>query len=485
MQNFTYYLDKFGEYGEVDQVNTPLLKVRGLPGVRLKELVLSETGDKGWVISLNRDNVEIFILTQNRIPAGTKFVRTELILSIPVGDYLFGKTISPIGLADLEESDTQNITLRSIDTAPKGIKSRARITRAFKTGTTIIDMMIPLGHGQKELVMGDRKTGKTMFVLTTIKKQIQEGIIPIYCLIGKKKSDIKKVEDQLAEEELKEKVIIVAASSSDSQSAIYLAPFSAMTIAEHFAEKGKDSLVILDDLYIHARFYRELSLISNNFPGRDSYPGDIFYTHARLLERAGNFIHPEKGQVSITCLPVVETVEGDMTGYIQTNLMGITDGHILFDNEIFNNGRRPAVNVQISVTRAGRQTQAQVNRDINRELTAFISLYEQMQNLSHFGTELTENVLMILRKGDLIFTFFDQHELEIVNEEVQLILFSLIWTDLINDQTKIQEARKKLQTAIVDGETKKIFQECINAKTFNEMLGKILAKKDYFLQLCP
>ncbi len=484
MQDYQYYLTTFGEYGEVDQVNTPILIAKGLPYVKLRELVLFETGQKGWVIGLNRDSVTILLFSQEKIPVGTKVVRTQTTLSIPVGDHLLGMLIDPLGNSlDDTKLHPVDVKFRPVDTRPPGIKSRARITRPFKTGTTLVDMMIPLGKGQKELVMGDRKTGKSAFVLNTIKKQIKEGTVAIYCIIGKKKSDIKAIEELLIEEGLRDKVVVVASSAYDPASTIYVTPFASMTLAEYFAEQGKDVLIILDDLYAHARFYRELSLVSNNFPGRDSYPGDIFYTHARLLERAGNFKHPAKGEVSITCLPVVETIEGDITGYIQTNLMGITDGHILFDSEIFYNGRRPAINVHISVTRAGRQTQSQLNRDITRELTAFLTLYERMQDLSHFGTELTDNVINILKKGDTIFSFFEQPFMAIVEEQVQLILFSLIWVDQIKEIEKIPQIRTKLQKAAETPETKALFDSCFTAKTFNDFLQNVLTHKDQIMKL--
>lgn len=485
MKSFSYYYDALGEYGEVEIVNPPLLVAKGLPNVRPKELVLFETGDKGWVVGMNATSVEIFLLTQSRIPVGTRIVRTNQTLGIAVGKHLLGHSVAPTGVGtDENEVGGQEFQIRPIDKAPKGIKYRTRINRPFKTGVTIVDMMVPIGYGQKELVIGDRKIGKTSFVLTTIKQQIKEGVVPIYALIGKKQSDIKAVEEVLESEGLRKDVVIVAASSIDSPSAIYLAPYTAMTIAEYFAENGQDVLVILDDLYAHARYYRELSLISNNFPGRDSYPGDIFYTHARLLERAGNFKHPIKGEVSITCLPVVETVAGDMTGYIQTNLMGITDGHILFDSEIFYNGIRPAVNIHLSVTRAGRQAQSKINRDINRELTSFLTLYENMLNLSHFGSELTESVVAILHKGDMLFAFFNQPEMSIFAEAVQIILFSLIWIGLIKEDKEIPQAREKLQINYQKIEIKNIFNDYLNASSFNELLQKVITKKDFILPLC-
>src|SRR5258708_6702594 len=293
-----------------------------------------------------------------------------------------GQTINPLGeLLDPSLPFTEPQELRDIDAKPVGISGRQKITSPRVTGISLIDLLIPLGRGQRELIIGDRKTGKTSLLMTTIKKQVSEGVIAIYAAIAKKKSDIKRLQEFFVQEQIMDKVIIVATSSYDSPSLIYQTPYAAMAIAEYFRDQGIHSLLILDDLSTHAKFYRELSLLARRFPGRDSYPGDIFYVHSRLLERGGNFKHKTAGEVSITVLPVVEIVEGDFTGYISTNVMGITDGHIYLDSNIYYQGMRPAVNIPLSVTRVGRQTVDKLTRDVNKNLTSFLANYEKLQNL--------------------------------------------------------------------------------------------------------
>ncbi|TMI87029.1 MAG: hypothetical protein E6H08_19915 [Bacteroidetes bacterium] len=429
---------------------------------------------------MNVNELHVMVFSPEPIQIGTKLTRTNKQLTIPVGIELLGKLINPFGVPlSVSEAAITTMDERLIDTPPPGVDTRARIKKPFTTGSTLVDMMVPLGKGQKELIIGDRKTGKSSFLLTTIANQIAQGTIAIYAAIGKKKSDIKHLEEIMTKYGLQEKFIIVATSSDDSPGLIYVTPFTAMTIAEYFRDIGQDVVVVLDDLTTHAKFYREISLVAKNFPGRDSYPGDIFYTHARLLERAGNFKHKTEGEVAITCLPIVEIVEGDLTGYIATTLMGITDGHIFFDSDIFFKGRRPAVNIGLSVTRVGRQTQTQVKRDITRELTSFLTLYEKMQTLSHFGTELTENVKNILATGNSIYDFFDEQYTLVVPEKVQLILFCLIWLKLLEGtKIEIENIKIRLISALQKKETQALFDEVLQANSFNDLLRNVSVNKE-------
>src|SRR6185437_420062 len=218
---------------------------------------------------------------------------------------------------------------------------------------------------------------------------------------------IKRLQEFFVAEKIMDKIVIVATSSYSSPSIIYQTPYAAMAIAEYYKELGQHTLLVMDDLSTHAKFYRELSLLARRFPGRDSYPGDIFYVHSKLLERGGNFKHPTAKEVAISCLPVIEIVEGDLTGYVSTNVMGITDGHIYLDTNIYYQGMRPAVNIPLSVTRVGRQTLDKLTRDVNKNLTSFLANYEKLQSLSHFGQELTDDVKRDLRIGELIYKFFN------------------------------------------------------------------------------
>lgn len=482
---FQSYLDKVGEYGIVNQVNHPIVFIEGLPKAKTHEVLLFESGQEAEVFTISRGKIEARVFSHEPVRVGTKVARTNKQLAVPVGPELLGQTLSPLGIPlDTTSTYKRPAEERELDITPGGISTRAKLTKPLITGVPLVDLMIPLGKGQRELIIGDRKTGKTSVLLTTIKNQVAEGLIPIYCAIAKKKSDIKKVQAFFAEEKILDKVIIVATSSYDSPSLIYLTPYAGMSIAEYFRDQGKDTLLVLDDLSTHAKFYRELSLLARRFPGRDSYPGDIFYIHSKLLERGGGYKHPKVGTVTITCLPVVEIVEGDLTGYVSTNIMGITDGHIYFDSNIYYQGRRPAINIPLSVTRVGRQTQETLNRVVNKELTSFLSGYEKMQNLSHFGAELTDDVKKKLRRGEMIFNFFNQPYHVTLPSTVQLIMFSMIWQDIIIDKDLLEIARLKLTQAYISTTTQKLLFDIVNTKDLDGLNGNVTKHKDQLLALC-
>lgn len=482
--NYSANLQKTGEYGVVLQVNHPIVLIEGLPSVKIREIVLFENGEKGEVFTINRGRVEVRVFAHEPIRAGMKATRTDQLLSIPVGEELLGKVINPLGEPmDPSISFTKPKTIRDIDAKPGGIATRFKITKQMVTGVALIDLMIPLGIGQRELVIGDRKTGKTSFLLSAIKEQAQEGVVAIYAAIAKKKSDIKKLQEFFVQEKISDRVILVATSSYDSPSLITQTPYAAMTIAEYFKDKGQNTLLILDDLTTHAKFYRELSLLAKRFPGRDSYPGDIFYVHSKLLERGGNFRHPTKGDVAISCLPVIEIVEGDLTSYVSTNVMGITDGHIYFDSNMYYKGMRPAVNIPLSVTRVGRQTLDKLSREINKELTEFLSSYEKMQNLSHFGQELTEEVKKALARGEMTYTFFNQPYQLTIPAKVQLAILSLIMQDVVKTKAMMEELREKLTGEYAKEEIKALFNEMTNTKDPKVFHANVLAKKDMLLKL--
>lgn len=488
MQDFSYYLEKIGEIGTVVKINYPIVGVEGLPLVKSGELVLFEEGQMGQVLSVEQETIEILLFSQESVRIGSRVARTDSLLSVPVGSCFLGSVVDPLG--KIRSGKRQSISgseRRQVDTPPLGMNTRAKIKKPFLTGVTIVDLMIPLGHGQKELIIGDRKTGKTSFLWSAIKHHVKSGGIAMYAAIARRETDIARIEQFLKNEGLLSQSLVVASAPYDSASLIYLTPFTAMMYAEYFRDHGRNVLLVLDDLTSHAKFYREIALLGRRFPGRDSYPGDIFHTHARLLERAGNFVLPDKKEVSITCLPVAETVEGDLTTYIGTNLMGMTDGHIFFDSNVYYKGRRPSINIALSVTRVGRQTQQKVKRDINREVTAFLALYEKMQNLSHFGAELSETVKHILQTGDRIYNFFDQPYTITVPEEVQLTLFSLLWLNLFEESSveRISEYRKNLTHSFVSSErVQEVLRELTKASSFNGLLGAVAKRKEEMLSLC-
>ena len=478
---FNQLLKKTGEYGIVYQVSHPIVFIEGLPMVRAHEIIVFEGGQKGEVFTIDRGKVEARVFSHLPIKVGTKVTRTDKILSIPVGKELLGHVIDPLGQPlDPNSKITPPKEYRDLDADPIGIFGRKKITTQLTTGISLVDLLLPLGRGQRELIIGDRKTS---FLMTTIKKQAYEGVICIYAAIAKKKSDIKKMQEFFIQEKIMDKIIIVATSSYDSPTLIYQTPYTAMAIAEYFRDQGQHTLLILDDLSTHAKFYRELSLLARRFPGRDSYPGDIFFIHSKLLERAGNFKHPKVGEVSITCLPVIEIIEGDFTGYVSTNVMGITDGHIYLDSNIYYQGMRPAVNIPLSVTRVGRQTLTQLSREINKNLTAFLTSYDKLQNLSHFGQELTDDVKKTLRLGQLIYHFFNQPYQMIVPKIVQMIILSMILQSVVEDKDALKTIQTGLIASFYNRGKQKLLYDMVNTNDLDTFNENVLTNKDKLITL--
>jgi F-type H+/Na+-transporting ATPase subunit alpha len=480
--NFDECLKKTGDYGVVYQVSHPIVFVEGLPMVRSNELILFETGQAGVVFAINRGKIEIRTFSHEPVRVGTRVTRTDQMLSVPVGPEILGQTINPLGEPiDPAKPYTKPKLMRDTEAKPIPISGRQKITVQLETGISLVDLLLPLGRGQRELIIGDRKTGKTSLLMTIMKRQVEEGVVGIYCAIARKKSDIKRLQEFFQQEKIMDKIVIVATSSYDSPSLIYQTPYAGMAIAEYYRDLGVNTLLIFDDLSAHAKFYRELSLLARRFPGRDSYPGDIFYTHSKLLERGGNFKHPTKGEVSITCLPVIEIIEGDFTGYVSTNVMGITDGHIYLDSNIYYQGQRPAVNIPLSVTRVGRQTMTKLSREINKTLTVFLSSYSKLQNLSHFGQELTEDVKKDLRLGDLVFKFLNQSYTVTIPKYLQMVLLTMILQDLIENKEILDKAKKAMTEAYREPEYKNLIDTLVNTKDLKEFQQNVINNKDKLL----
>lgn len=476
METFKKLLDKSGEIGFVTEVIESIVYAEGLPGAKPDEIVVFETGEKGQVLSLNEGSIEILTFSPKQIKVGTKLTRTDSVLQFPAGEDMLGKVVDPFGNLLSEDGRAKPKTgTYPVDKEPEGIVERKSIKKYLETGTSVVDLMIPLGKGQRELIIGDRKTGKTNFLLHTILTQAKQGNICIYGCIGKRKIDIKKAEEFFRANKIMDKVILIASTSTDPAGTIFVTPYSAMAAAEYFRDKGKDTVIVLDDMSTHAKFYREISLLGKRFPGRNSYPGDIFYVHAKLMERAGNFA-TQNGETAITCLPVVETTQGDLSGFIQTNIMSMTDGHLFFDSNLFYQGRRPALNPFLSVTRVGRQTQSGIKRSINRELTSFLTLYEKIQNFVHFGSELNESSKITLDTGAKILKLFDQPSNELIPINVQVIIFVMLWGTLFPNlkiEEIIDKRRKLTEIYLKDLKFQKELNEMIEtSETLNDLLKK-------------
>lgn len=486
MKTFQQYLITNEEIGFVEACNQSIVYANGLPRVTLQEIVMFESGEFGVVLSMQRDQVEILLLSKSSVKSGMKVTRTGIRQEIPVGFELLGKSLDPFGQALNAGTtfDAPKIS-RPIDISPSGINTRKRIEQSFETGVTLVDMLIPLGKGQRELIIGDRKTGKTSFLYQTMLKQASLGTICIYAGIGKKKTDIKKIEAFFHNAGIEDNTVVIATSSEDPAGVIYLTPYAAMTVAEYFRDEGHDVLVVMDDLFTHAKFYREIMLIGRRFPGRNAYPADIFYTHARLLERAGNFILPNGTEHAITCLPVVESVEGDIAGFIQTNLMSMTDGHIYFDVDMFTKGIRPAINPFVSVSRVGRQTQSSLRLTLSRELLSFLSLHKRLESYSHFSAEAGTGVKRTLAVAEKIYAFFTQGPHEVKELDLQIIIFCLLWSDYWQYTSNMEKDIATITQVYKNSmEAQTMVKDLINSvKSLNELLLAVRRNQDKLLNV--
>lgn len=484
MKTFNDYLNETGEVGYVKKIVNVIVYADGLPSVKPGEVVIFESGERGQVNSINQDSIEIMTFSNDPIKVGERVARTGRPVEIPAGNELLGKIIDPFGNSLDENIDNPKTSeLRPIEAPPPGIMNRRMITEQLDTGVAIVDLMVPIGKGQRQLVIGDRKTGKTNFLLQTIVSGVRQGNICIYAAIGKKKIDIKKAQEYFKNNGVADKVVIIGSTAQDAPGRIFLTPYSAMTIAEYFRDHGQDSLVIMDDLSTHAKFYREISLLANKFPGRNSYPPDIFYIHSRLMERSGKFA-VGKGEASITCIPVVESSQGDFSGYIQTNIMSMTDGHIYFDSNLFSEGRRPAINPFISVTRVGKQTQSDAKKSINRELLSFMTLFEKVRNYSHFGAEVTESVRITIQTGNRLLAIFEQDPNIIIPSNIEAVFLSLIWSGSLKetDPKKLGEYRSKLVNLynLNQGYRDFVNKAVLSSKNFDGLLIQVQTNLNQF-----
>lgn len=482
MNKFQHYLDATSEVGSVDEISSSLAKVSGIPGARITETVVFESGEVGQIISIRPTECEVLVFDLIMPRVGCRVARTGEYLSVPVGEELLGRAIDPIGKVVLGEPVGKDLPHRPVDIDPLGIVCRRRIDQPLVTGVTLVDSLVPLGKGQRELVLGDRKTGKSQFLRKVILWQAQQGMLCIYAAIGKRKTEIKEAYNYFVENKVSKNVVVVATGSHNASAQIYLTPYTAMTIAEYFRDMGRDVLIVLDDMTTHAKYYREMSLVARKFPGRDSYPGDVFHAHSKLLERAGNFVAKNGKNVSITCLAAAESVQGDIAGYIQTNLMSMTDGHIFFDSEYFFKGRRPAVNPFLSVTRVGRQTQTPLQKEISHKLITVLSDYENTLRFQKFGAELGENSRDVLLMGENVLQFFNQPLSSQVPVDLQISLFGLLITKNWHGKNIGSAVEKYNQNTAVRVEIAKLLKE---TKTVDDLVRTILANLNTFRAIMP
>ncbi len=472
MNDFKNYLEKTEEIGRIVSIISSIIKVSGLPNLKLREMVISEDGERGMAYGLRENIAEVLMFDTEKLKVGERVTRTNEYFKIPVNQNLLGRIVNPLcqpidGLGPIiGEKEFLNIERE----APN-ITQRIRVNKFLETGVTIVDLLIPIGYGQRELVIGDGKTGKTAFLLQTMVSQIKKGVICIYVSIGKEITHVKAVEEYLKEAGVFNNTVILVATPDDPATISYLAPYSGMTIAEYFREKSKASLIIFEDLTTHAKIYREISSLLKRAPGRTAYPGDIFHIQAALIERAGNIKNKEGKEVSITALPVAETLENDISGYIQTNLLAMTDGHIFFDIEEFKKGRRPAINFFLSVSRVGNQTKEPLDRELATFIRKKLAEYQKVLEIARFGVELPEETKRVLDFGEKLGVIFNQGLKTVISREFQLFLIGLLLSGFWDD--KVPKIMEIIEEEILEhykkGEFLDIEMEIRKIKTIEEL----------------
>ncbi len=388
------------DVGTVIQVGDGIARVYGLERAMAGELLEFPGGIYGMVLNLEEDNIGVVLLgPYTHIKEGDTVKSTGRIAEVPVGDAMVGRVVNALGQPLDGKGPIEASKHRPVEFLAPGVMSRQPVKEPLQTGLKAVDSMIPIGRGQRELVIGDRQTGKTALVLDTIINQKGQDVICIYVAIGQKASSVAAVVEKFEETGAMDYTIVVAATASDPAPLLYLAPYAGCAIGEHFMFEGKDVLVCYDDLSKHAVSYRELSLLLRRPPGREAFPGDVFYLHSRLLERAAK-LSDELGGGSLTALPIIETQAGDVSAYIPTNVISITDGQIYLEPDLFNAGVRPAINVGISVSRVGGSAQIKAMRQVAGRLRLDLAQYRELAAFAQFGSDLDKATLSRLTRGE-------------------------------------------------------------------------------------
>ncbi|MBW4546773.1 MAG: F0F1 ATP synthase subunit alpha [Symplocastrum torsivum CPER-KK1] len=385
--------------GTVLQVGDGIARIYGLDKCMSGELVEFEDGEVGLALNLEEDNVGAVLMGDGRgIQEGSPVTATGKIAQVPVGEALIGRVVDALARPIDGKGDIQSSESRLIESMAPGIIARRSVHEPMQTGITAIDAMIPIGRGQRELIIGDRQTGKTSIAVDTILNQKEEDVICVYVAIGQKASTVAQVVDVLQERGALDYTIVVAANANDPATLQYLAPYTGATIAEYFMYKGKATLIIYDDLSKQAQAYRQMSLLLRRPPGREAYPGDVFYIHSRLLERAAK-LSDDLGGGSMTALPIIETQAGDVSAYIPTNVISITDGQIFLTSDLFNSGLRPAVNPGISVSRVGSAAQTKAMKKVAGKLKLELAQFDDLQAFAQFASDLDKATQDQLARG--------------------------------------------------------------------------------------
>ncbi len=476
------------EVGTVLTVGDGIARIFGLKNAMAGELVEFDGGTKGMVLNLETNNVGVAILADDvSIKEGTTVKRTERIVEVPTGDALLGRVVNAIGEAIDGKGEINSDSSRNVEVKAPGIIARKPVHEPMQTGIKAIDSMIPVGRGQRELIIGDRKTGKTAVALDTIINQKGKGVICIYVAVGQKQSTVRQVVQKLTEAGAMEYTTVVSATASNSAPLQYLAPFTGATMGEHYRDAGKHVLICYDDLTKQANAYRQMSLLLRRPPGREAYPGDVFYLHSRLLERACK-LSDDLGAGSMTALPVIETQEGDVSAFVPTNVISITDGQIYLESDLFNSGIRPAVNVGLSVSRVGGSAQIKAMKKVAGTLRLDLAQYRELAAFAAFGSDLDEATQKQLSRGERLVELLKQGQyvpMDVIDQVIVIYaatkgLFDVVPTAKIGAAEKeLLEHMHSQQSALVESirNDKAISDE--NGKALTDIVNKFLSSRNF------
>lgn len=432
---------KTDNVGTVISVGDGIALVHGLDQAMSGELLEFPHGVFGQVLNLEKDYVGVILLDEStQIKEGDSVKTTGRILEVPVGEALIGRVVNPLGKPIDGMGKIQTDKFRTIERKATGVMARKGVHQPLQTGIKVLDALVPIGRGQRELIIGDRQTGKTTLAIDTIINQKGKGVICIYVAIGQKESTVAGVYETLKSHGAMDYAIIVSASASEPSPLLYLAPYAGVTMAEEFMFAGKDVLIVYDDLTKHATAYRELSLLLRRPPGREAFPGDVFYLHSRLLERAAK-LNDSLGGGSITALPIIETQAGDISAYIPTNVISITDGQIFLQSDLFHSGVRPAINAGLSVSRVGGAAQTKAIKKVSGTLRLDLASFRELEAFTQFGSDLDEATKARLERGKRTVEILKQGLHDTMAVEYQVIsIFAL--TQGFLDSIKLSEIRR-------------------------------------------
>lgn len=439
VENLRKEIDNFSEgvkvekVGHVIEVFDGIAKISGLSDIKSSEMVTFSNGETGVALNLEEDTVGVIILGDfSKIKEGDEVKSTGKILEVPVGDNIVGRVVNALGKEIDGKGDIKSDKTYPIEKVAPGVITRLSVSEPVATGIKVIDSIIPIGRGQRELIIGDRQTGKTAIAIDAILNQKGQNMICVYVSIGQKDSKLRKLQTRLEEGGAMKYTVIVSAGSSESAALSYIAPYTGVSIAEYFMDQGKDVLIIYDDLSKHAVAYREISLLLRRPPGREAYPGDVFYLHSRLLERACRR-NKEYGGGSITALPIIETQAGDVSAYIPTNVISITDGQIFLETDLFYKGIRPAVNVGLSVSRVGSSAQIKAMKKVAGTLKLDLAQYRELEAFAQFGSDLDNATKQQLERGKRAVEVLKQPQYSPMPVEHQVVVLYALTKGYMDD----------------------------------------------------